>query len=1085
MKPLLGLLCVAVFPLIANVQAESSAPAPTQEAAPTASQSSQGLDSGVVEGHVYDMKSGDPIQGVNVVLNWPEVLKEELSTENLRKRVASTDEEGAYRFENIPTGTYSIDFSQTGYEYSTLREVKVTAGKTTQADYVLPLKAAETASDIFDMEAFEVTASSDSNSVSFLENLKRESSGSIDYLSSEDFAKFGGTDVADIIQRMPGVTVVEGQFAVVRGLGDRYNSTLLNGLPVPSPDPVRQGLQLDLFPTSIISSVVTNKDFLPNMPSNSSGAAFELNTKTPTDETVVWFKGGFRFNSNALDSYLEDPSSGFDDVLADGAHNRPPPPNPNAPISQIRASTSNNVVPITASAPLGLTFGAGVSGSTEFNNRRLGFIFSSTYDSSYTTQFGEQQNRYALPSQYVLAPPGFGSPTFNNAPGSLYLKELSASALHFDVTQSEANVLISMLTGLTYDLDPEGDNRVWFNFLASLSGNDFVQRKDNGYLPPGFNSFAAPANQLRDRGWGVPFFGQTARNIIGRGGNDSLTLTEDTISYEQRELYVYQIGGNHLFDELDDLEASWGATIANTTSNTPHESVTTYVYDTGSTGNTPGYFFDTQQNVGGSEPAMLETWRLINEDSYGARSDFNYNWDDSGSDWLSGAVKWGGFWNLAERTTNQIDTQISAGQTTPTGSMQDAVDSLLGSNSTSAQAFASFADNRRMELAGYTTMQFNLTDSFRITGGARFGNLQIDSTGNAQLTPFVTLQDVLDQRALGSNPNDGITNGQLIGFTDASEPGDINRLYALPAVTVTYDITDEWVLRAGYSQTIAQPSFRELSPYFSRELGTGDVVMGNTQLKLSDVESMDVKLEYHFWDQGMVSVSAFYKTIQNPIEQIVIVDQQTDQSILTFFNNPNTATVKGLEFEAVTGLSFITDELENFSIGANYSMIDAKVGYPQNVLDSYFNFFGTTGSGDSNVSGPFVGGDGPPYGNKNLPTTRRLFDQPEWIINAYITYNNPDWGTAITLSYFSQSEVLSAVGSGADLSIDQFTDSFYELDLTFNQNITDNLVFKFSVENITDSPRGIIYDQSLTNSTVNRASYRVGQSYRFALEYTF
>lgn len=1085
------LACVALLSLLLPARAadEASSENTTNPKTTTTQSQSQPAvsdeDFGVVEGHVYAMDTGDALAEVSVVLNWQEVLDEEMADETLRKRVAKTDREGVYIFENIPAGTYSIDYALAGYEYSTQRDVKVVAGKTAEANYVLPTKAAETASDIFDMEAFEVTASTSSNDVNFLENLKRESAGSIDFLSSEDFAKFGGTDVGDIIQRLPGVTVVEGQFAVVRGLGDRYNSTLLNGLPVPSPDPVRQGLQLDLFPTSIISSVVTNKDFLPNMPSNSSGAAFELNTKVPTDETVVWFKGGFRFNTNAMDSFLESPNAGFDDLLADGASSRPGPPNPNGTIAQVRAQSNNQVVPSMSVGPMGMTFSAGASGSTEINNRRLGFIFSATYDSSYNTQFGYQQDRYALPSQYFISPPGFGNPTFVNIPGSLYEGELSASALHYDVTQSEANVLIGILSGLTYDLDPEGDNVLKFTFLSSFSGTDFVQSKYNGYLPSQFNSFNSPSDQLRDRGWGVPFFGSAARNIIGRGGNDSLTLTEDTVSYEQRELYVYQLGGEHLFDEVDDLEATWGATIASTTSDTPNQSVATYLYNTGSAGGTPGYFFETPQNIGGTEPALTQTWRNIQEDTYGARADFNYNWDDPGSDWLSGAIKWGGFWNQATRDTQQVDSRLTSGATTTPGTKQDAIDALEGANSTAAEAYDSWADNSRRELAGYLTMSFNLTDNFNITGGARMGNLQLFSDGNASLTKFVSLQDVLDERALGSNPTNGITNGDLIGFTDASMPGDINRTYALPGVTLTYNVNEDWTIRAGYSQTLAQPSFRELSPYFSRELGTGDTVMGNTQLELSPVESMDVKVEYRFGNSGIASVSAFYKSIEKPIEQIVIYSQLAETSILTYFNNPNTAHVRGLEFEVATGLDFIAEELENFSVGANYSLINAKVGYPQSVLDSYFNFSGNTPSGYPNVEGPYVGGDGPPYGNNNIPTTRRLFDQPEWIINAYVSYTNPDWGTSVTLSYFSQSEVLTAVGSGADLSIDQYTGSYYELDLTINQNITDNLVFKFSVENITDTPRSIIYDPTQTNTTVTRQEYKLGQSFRFALEYTF
>ena len=74
----------------------------------------------------------------------------------------------------------------------------------------------------------------------------------INTLSADDFAKFSASDVADALKFVPGVNVVEGQFAIIRGLEDRYNSTLYNSAPVPSPDPDSQSVQLDLFPSDVV-----------------------------------------------------------------------------------------------------------------------------------------------------------------------------------------------------------------------------------------------------------------------------------------------------------------------------------------------------------------------------------------------------------------------------------------------------------------------------------------------------------------------------------------------------------------------------------------------------------------------------------------------------------------------------------------------------------------------------------------------------------------------------------------------------------------------------------------------------------------
>ena len=1034
---------------------------------------------GSVGGQVFDVESADVLADVTVTLAWPEDMAHDLGNEMPRQQTVTTDGRGVYGFKDVPSGVYSLSFFKNGYKIKDLIDVKVYPDQVTRADAALEVKEVGFSDDIFDLGEFAVEFQSLDSTQGLLEDLKRQSPGTIDFLTSEDFAKFGGSDLASVIQRLPGVTVVEGQFAVVRGLGDRYNSTLLNGLPVPSPDPVRQGMQLDLFPTSMIESVVTQKQFLPNLPSNSSGAAFNLQTKSYAEETTVFFKGGFRFNTNAMGTYLKSPTSSFNDVLGDGASSRPPAPTGTSS-SAIINNTSNKVVPVESSAPIGLTFSAGASGTFEVAGRKLGLIFSSSYNSDYGTAEGYQQDRYASNSSYYKS---FFPPPVHlaGAAGSLYNYELGASALHYDVTESDAEVLIGILTGIGYELDEDGDNRLDFTFLMSQSGNDFVQSLKNGYLPEGF---AGSTNT--DRGFGTPGAGSAVDNIVGRGGTNTNYVFTDVISYEQRELYTYQLAGQHALDELDDLRINWGGTISSTTSETPNQTVANYLYnkDTGE------YFYTDTNLIGDAIPFIQQTWRDIDEDQYGARADVEYDWDDSGSDWLSGMISIGGFWSQASRNVNQVDTDIDLNTTVSGDSKQDVVDGALNTALAQGAARYSWAQTSRETGAGYLMTQINITDNIKIVGGGRFGNLKLRANGYSELNALTTLSSLLAQ-SLPSNPN--IYNGELLGFdttptgsmsrqqviqAQLDGGGDIDQNFALPAVTVNVDVTEQVSFMAGYSQTLAQPSFRELSPYFSRELGTGNIVMGNPLLKTSDVESFDIGVEYRPWEGALVGVGLFYKTVQNPIEQISIYDKNTDTTVLSYFNNPNTADLKGIEFQFQTDLSFIDEELEYFSFGMNCAYIDAQVGYPDEIIQTYIN----TITGNSSNGGTE---DGKTITYRNFPDSRRLFDQPEYIINANITYDNPDWGTAVTLSVFSQSDVLTTVGSGANLSVDQYAGAYYTLDFTLSQDITDSLQFQFSVSNITDTSRSIINSPDQLNETVTNQSYKLGQTFKFALEYTF
>ena len=108
-------------------------------------------------------------------------------------------------------------------------------------------------------------------------------------------------DVADALKFVPGVNVVEGQFAIIRGLEDRYSSTLYNGAPVPSPDPDRQSVQLDLFPSDIVSEPRRREDLRRRTsPSNSSGGSINILTHDYPEEFEFKLSGGTRLQLERL-----------------------------------------------------------------------------------------------------------------------------------------------------------------------------------------------------------------------------------------------------------------------------------------------------------------------------------------------------------------------------------------------------------------------------------------------------------------------------------------------------------------------------------------------------------------------------------------------------------------------------------------------------------------------------------------------------------------------------------------------------------------------------------------------------------------
>jgi outer membrane receptor protein involved in Fe transport len=365
--------------------------------------------------------------------------------------------------------------------------------------------------------------------------------------------------------------------------------------------------------------------------------------------------------------------------------------------------------------------------------------------------------------------------------------------------------------------------------------------------------------------------------------------------------------------------------------------------------------------------------------------------------------------------------------------------------------------------------------------------------------------------------------------------GEIDERKWLPTAGFTIRPWEGITLRGAWSRTVARPSFRELGFYISVEPGTDDETVGNPQLRLSEVESFDVRAEFTWGDLGdLVAVSAFQKTIDSPIERIVIRNQSSFEDVSgsfvrTFFNNPNEADLKGLEFEFRKNFGFLNPEwighgtpwlewLQYLSVGGNYTWIDAEVGRTEAELARAEEFFLTCD--EDTVAAPFcffsfVDGefDEAPRGPgrySGLAETRRLFNQPEWIVNLDLSFDHPDWGTKWAVSFFAISDILDAAGGASSILptsgdveaflFDRYVDSFYQIDATFSQRIPiptswgkwelpgpgdHALTFSASVKNLTDSRRRIIYDPEQTAEDIAEREFRVGRDYSFSLTYSF
>jgi outer membrane receptor protein involved in Fe transport len=236
-------------------------------------------------------------------------------------RTAETDAEGRFSIE-APRGIYRLVVSQPNFGTSEVADFRVIANASLASN--VELNAAASVASAGPLEEVVVIGSFLNESAQSTERFSVEI---VDALDQQTIARFGDSDIAASVLRIPSVTVQEGKYVFVRGLGGRYISTNLNGASMPSTDPAKRTVPLDLFPSSMIEQIDIGKSFTASSSGESTGGEIRIATRTFPNESFGKFSMsvGFRNGMTGKDA-LSDPLSGDLDFLGidDGARNRPP-----------------------------------------------------------------------------------------------------------------------------------------------------------------------------------------------------------------------------------------------------------------------------------------------------------------------------------------------------------------------------------------------------------------------------------------------------------------------------------------------------------------------------------------------------------------------------------------------------------------------------------------------------------------------------------------------------------------------------------------------------------------------------------------
>lgn len=360
----------------------------------------------------------------------------------------------------------------------------------------------------------------------YIPQANRESPEVAAFLTAEDLQRTGDSDAAQALTRVTGLSVVEGRFIYVRGLGERYSSALLNGSPLPSPEPLQRVVPLDLFPADILESVTVQKTYSVNYPGEFGGGVIDLQTLSTPSEPFFNFSASIGANSETTGKegliYYGSRTdfTGFDDgtrdvpgplALAFGSGNRivAGPNYTDLQLRQIGQALPNAPLRLLQRERTPVNFGFGVSGglSSDSSLGTLGLVFVAGYDNDWRMRNGVQQEGRIDAGDLVVS--------------SDYAYQSS-------------------------------QNDIGLNFLGTVS----LQREDH---------------ELKWTNFYVRNVTKEARSRVGYNDLAGGVVRDDYTEWYVRQLFSSQLAGEHFFGAEDDWTLNWRAAYAKTTRDAPFE----------------------------------------------------------------------------------------------------------------------------------------------------------------------------------------------------------------------------------------------------------------------------------------------------------------------------------------------------------------------------------------------------------------------------------------------------------------------------------------------------------------------------------
>ena len=804
---------------------------------------------GKVSGTAVDAETGDPLIGANIYL------------ENTSMGSAS-DLDGNFLIMGVPAGNYTLIVSVIGYADTKVTDIVVKAGEITKISIAAKPEILTTETVVVEAKALQNTEAS-------LLKSRQKADAVSDAISAEAMAQAGSGNAADAMKQITGVSVVGGKYVYVRGLGDRYTSTQLNGAELPSTDPYRRSGSIDMIPSSMIDNIQTIKSFTPDKPGDFSGGTVDIKTKDFPDKltfnvsTSGTYNSQSTYNGNAI-GYNGSSTDwlGMDDgkrdipvILKDKNVYIPTTPeaskDPGKKESLIDMTNSftKDLGPVKWTPPLNQSYALSFGNQVKLFNRPLGFLASFSYKRDNSSYDNGVYQHWELGLPDTLA-------------------NTLTSLKNFKDEQTKDEVLWGGLIKTSYKFAP--NHVISFNGMYNQNGES------------------------------------TARYLVGKyiyntGGN--AVYRTSALTYNERTLKTVQLDGEHMFQYLFNTKLTWKGSIGNTTENQPDLRFFTDKYSTLENG-------QKQYSFENSTPPT-RYFRDLNED----RKEFSADLAIPFKQWAgySSNIKIG--FSAADKKRTYSERQFifdlgeyGYGDHIYTGNPDEllasantgiySIDTSIYQNRITHTIDTSYTSHWGVSVkentlpnnvydasqsisANYAMLELPLSNALKFVGGARY--------------------EVTNMHVNNSTSHYGFDTHDW-----------------LPSANLIYALADNMNIRLAYSKSLARPTFREMSPFATIDFFLSETVRGNPNLKRTLIKNYDFRWEWFSRPGEIYAVSLFYKDFNNPIERVY------NALLEISWENINKAKSYGIELEFRKRLDVIHESLHNFLLGSNVSLIHSE-----------------------------------------------------------------------------------------------------------------------------------------------------------------